>query len=66
MKTYTTVQGDTWDLIAKNELGGESLTGELMRQNPDYLGYFVFEAGIVLTLPETDTATTSSLPPWKQ
>jgi phage tail protein X len=68
-KTYTTKQGDMWDSIALSELGSTSLTDVLMTMNQDKLKYYTFPAGIVLTLPEIDTASeteTDSLPPWKK
>ena len=67
MKTYTTVQGDMWDHIAHDKLGGVRHTRALLRANRQYLGYYIFPAGIVLTLPEVEEeAAASSLPPWKQ
>ena len=33
-KTYTTVQGDTWDLISFALYGTEKYVGELMESNP--------------------------------
>lgn len=68
-KTYTTVQGDMWDSIARRQLGGVAYTDLLMRQNLQYHDVYLFPAGIVLELPEVDTATDSegnTLPPWKQ
>lgn len=56
-----------WDSIAHTQLGSVSFTGDLLRANMRYKDYFIFPAGITLTLPEVDTAqTASSLPPWKQ
>lgn len=66
-KTYTTVQGDMWDSIAYRQLGSESYADKLMRLNQQYLEYYIFPAGIVLTLPEIDAVSIgSTLPPWKQ
>jgi len=66
MATYTTVQGDMWDSIAYQQLGSCQHAGALMLSNQDYLNYFMFPAGIALTLPEiTDTAP-GTAPPWKQ
>lgn len=66
-KTYTTVQGDMWDSIAYSELGSTSHTDKLMCANQKYLDYFIFPAGIVLTLPEVSSGSVSgSLPPWKK
>lgn len=65
-KTYVTVQGDRWDSIAFYQLGSCSLAPRLMAANSQYLNYFVFPAGIVLTLPDIETKTGSTLPPWKK
>lgn len=65
-KTYATVQGDRWDSIAFYQLGSCSLAPLLMAANSQYLNYFVFPAGIVLTLPDIETKTSSTLPPWKK
>ena len=66
MKTYTTVQGDMWDSIAYKQLGSTSYTDQLMRVNLRYREYYIFPAGIVLTLPEIRESVSSSLPPWKK
>ena len=67
MRTYTTVQGDMWDHIAHDKLGSVRHTGALLRANWQDLGYYIFPAGIVLTLPEVEEeAAAVSLPPWKQ
>lgn len=67
-KTYTTVQGDMWDSIAQSQLGDVAYTDKLMIANIHYVGagYFYFPSGIVLTLPEIETKTSSTLPPWKK
>lgn len=65
-KTYTTVQGDRWDSVAYTQLGNCALAPRLMAANSQYLNYFEFPAGIVLTLPEIETKTSSTLPPWKK
>ena len=58
VKTYTTIQGDMWDSIA--------YTDRLMNANLQYLSYYRFPAGIVLTLPEVPKKVSNSLPPWKR
>ncbi len=68
-KSYTTVQGDKWDSIAYCQLGSVAHTDLLMRQNLRCHDIYIFPAGIVLELPEVNTAADSavdSLPPWKQ
>lgn len=66
MKTYTTVQGDMWDSIAYSQLSGTEHTHELMNANLEYREYYVFPAGIVLSLPEVTESASANLPPWKQ
>lgn len=66
MRTYTTKQGDMWDKIAYEQLGDTAYTDLLIRENMDYREYFIFPAGVKLTLPEITTTTSSVLPPWKQ
>ena len=64
-RTYTTVQGDAWDLIAHSQLGGVEYTDRLMNLNQRYLGYYVFPAGVVLVLPAVELAVSGALPPWR-
>lgn len=67
MNTYTTIQGDMWDSIAYRLLGNAAYADRLMRANRQYLGFYIFPAGIVLTLPEIprSSSVSASLPPWK-
>lgn len=65
-KTYTTVQGDMWDGIAHRQLGSYLHTDQLMNANQQYREYYIFPAGIVLTLPEVTEAGSDTLPPWKK
>ena len=66
MKTYTTLQGDMWDMIAYKTLGSISLTDKLMMANRRYLNFYTFPAGIVLALPEVgNESNIEGLPPWK-
>ena len=69
MRTYRTVQGDTWDLISHKvygDYGGELLMNILIEYNPDYLYYVFFPAGIMLDIPEITAPVVESLPPWKR
>ncbi len=51
MRRYKTLQGDTWDLIAFNQLGGEQYTHLLIESNFAYRNYVIFPANIILNLP---------------
>lgn len=66
MKSYTTAQGDTWDLIAYRQLGSERYTSLLIKANTQHIHTVIFSAGIKLTIPEVSTPLPKSLPPWKR
>ena len=64
---YTTVLGDTWDIIAFNIWGKEKYAKELVEANLKYVETVIFSAGVVLNIPSISiTADNSSLPPWKR
>lgn len=67
MDTYTTIQGDTWDLIAYKTLNNELYADKVMQANPDLIDIFVFSAGTVVNIPvlDDDTEDTSDFPPWR-
>lgn len=52
MKTYTTVQGDTWDYIAYKLYGSENYMKQLIEANYDLLDTLIFEANVTLNVPE--------------
>lgn len=64
--TYTTTQGDMWDLIAKRLYNDEASLNILLEANQQYADIVVFPAGIVLEVPEYNTPVTSMLPPWRR
>ena len=64
--TYTTKQGDTWDMIAYSQLGSTGYTDRLMEANKEHIGTFLFPAGAALRLPEIEVEAADSLPPWKR
>jgi phage tail protein X len=64
---YRTSQGDMWDNLARELLGSEKYMNHLINANPDHEDTVIFSAGVYLTIPRIDTATTSeALPPWKK
>ena len=68
MRMYRTAQGDTWDLVALRmypDLGGEKLMHALLQQNPAHRETVIFEANVVLQIPDVDVPVVSTLPPWK-
>lgn len=65
MKTYRTIQGDTWDSIAFTVAGTESFMSELVSANPDYVEIVVFPVGTILNIPNIPVPIASTLPPWR-
>ena len=51
---YKTIQGDTWDIVAKKLLGSEMYMSDLIRVNPDYQEYVIFPAGVELNVPKVE------------
>lgn len=66
MTTYTTAQGDAWDMIAHRALGSTAYTDKLIAANPEYIEIFQFPAGVTLRLPEIPQKADDNLPPWKR
>lgn len=65
-RTYRTVQGDTWDWIAKKLGWGETALHHLIEANPDHKKVLVFDSGVVLKVPDyTPEPIEVVLPPWK-
>lgn len=65
--TYTTVQGDMWDLISYKVYGDVRFMDVLIAANPDYNKVLVFSDGVVLDVPEVELSVVSdNLPPWKK
>lgn len=65
--TYSTVQGDTWDIVSKKLYGTEYRTDVLMKANPDHADVIMFSSGVHLIVPEIDDVEQfDSLPPWKR
>jgi len=64
--TYTTISGDTWDIVAYKVYGNEMYMDILIKANLEYKDIYIFPAGVVLVIPETSLEVSESLPPWKQ
>lgn len=63
---YRTIQGDTWDMIAKKVYGAEKHLDYLMANNFPLLDYFIFPAGIAVNIPELPADIPDDLPPWRK
>lgn len=65
-KTYTTISGDKWDLIALRTLGSEMRADALINANIKYRHIFIFPANVRLVIPDLPVRPPGGLPPWKQ
>jgi len=65
---YTTVGGDTFDIIAKKFYGNENRIDILIKNNPDYLDTIYFSAGTEIYIPDLspDKIRNDGLPPWRK
>lgn len=63
--TYTTIQGDTWDLIAYNLYGEEKYMKYLIEANWQMLDVLIFSPGTVLTVPDIPEETDEETPFWR-
>lgn len=64
-ETYTTIQGETWDEIARKVYGDEKYAALLMADNYPLLDILVFPAGTVLSTPVQPEYTEEEMPPWR-
>lgn len=62
---YTTVQGDTWDKIAKAVYDDETKIGVLMENNLDCLDTFIFDSGVDIYVPDLEEEEETDLPDWR-
>ena len=66
-KTYTTIQGDMWDSIARKLYGKEGYEDVLITANIQYRNIHIFPSGIVLSVPQVDTRKVSGTSvPWRR
>lgn len=67
-KTYRTIQDDAFDAIAYRLWGDERLARELIQVNPEHADVLLFEAGVVLTVPDVHirARAATNLPPWME
>ncbi len=63
---YTTMAGDTFDMIALDAYNDEFQSVKIIRANPQYAGVVVFDAGVVLRIPYLEETPPDTLPPWKR
>lgn len=64
-KTYTTIQGDTWDLIAYKLYGSEKYMKNLIEANWPLLEVLVFSSGTVINAPDIPEDSDEDAPFWR-
>ncbi|WP_367668117.1 tail protein X [Paenibacillus sp.] len=65
MRKYVTTQGDTWDIIALQQMGSEMQMTVLMQANPCHIETVIFGSGVELLIPEPQPEEDANLPPWR-
>lgn len=67
-ETYTTSQGDTWDIISLKVYGVEKYVDVLIGANWREQSRVFFPSGIELVVPiiSTEEQNSRNLPPWKK
>lgn len=64
---HTTVEGDSFDLLALRYYSDEKLASHIIQANPEYCDVLIFDAGVVLEIPDVATVTLpETLPPWRR
>lgn len=64
-RTYTTLQGDTWDLIAYKLYGAEKYMKYLIEANWPMLDVLIFPSGTVLAVPDLPEEADEDTPFWR-
>ncbi len=65
LKTYTTISGDTWDIVSYKTLGNEMYKNAILELNNAYREIVIFPVGVALLIPEIEPEVLEDLPPWK-
>lgn len=63
---YTTVSGDTFDIISHKRYGDEKQAVHIIEANIEYANVIIFGSGVRLNIPEIGIIQPSNLPPWKR
>lgn len=63
---YSTISGDTFDLIAFKVFGDCKFVSDILLANRDLLHTLIFSAGVQINIPAVERKTKSKLPPWKK
>ena len=63
---YTTMYGDTFDILALDVYNNEFKSKYIIEANPQHASTIIFDAGVKLIIPVMDDPAQSTLPPWKR
>lgn len=66
MANYKTIQGETWDQVAKKVYGREVLFHHLVAANPAHKDTLIFSSGVELVVPFIEPQRVVEVPRWKQ
>ena len=65
--TYTTKEGDFFDLLALRYYDEEKMAHHIIQANPDYADVIIFDGGIKLVIPVVEeTESTELKAPWRR
>lgn len=64
--TYTTQQGDTWDIIAFKVYSDEKQMAALIEANQQHRNVVFFSANVILNVPTVTISNKATLPPWRR
>lgn len=65
--TYTTQEGDTFDLLALDMYDDEKMAHYIIQANPDYSDMIVFPGGVELQLPIiSNDELSDTVAPWRR
>lgn len=63
-RVYTTISGDTWDLIAYQQMGDEGYMKELLQANLPLSNILRFDSGTEIIIPDIEIGASDTLPFW--
>lgn len=63
---YTTMQGDTFDMLALDAYNDEFKAHVIIQANPEHANTLIFDAGVGLKIPYITEESAETLPPWKR
>ena len=65
MNKYTTIQGDTWDIISEKVYGTPYKIQTLIQANSEYRNVFMFDSNITLNVPDISEEIQDNKIPWR-